>query len=293
MSDCQHQSCGRTKDSVQTQRQQDPEKRERLLDVLTDCLADVEKESDIEELERRLTELDPDEELAENFDVEQSLDEFYRKYPVLGSEVPEEAESGPAPKKKHSRLYRNLARTAIIAAILCSSILAAQASDFNILRAIAEWTSEQFRLEWNIFDFPDSSQVDAKKYDSLQAVLQKYDVECSLVPTVFPEGTELDTISIREEDEFFLITAEYRIPAGSLYITIRKNSITGQELKPFSEIEKNETKVDVYSVDGIEHHILTDVSMNKAVWQNGEWECRIAGDVTREELIQMIDSIYA
>ena len=128
MSDCQHQSCGRTKDSVQTQRQQDPEKRERLLDALTDCLADVEKESDIEELERRLTELDPDEELAENFDVEQSLDEFYRKYPVLGSEVPAEAESSPVPQKKHSRLYRNFARTAIIAAVLCGSIVAAQAN---------------------------------------------------------------------------------------------------------------------------------------------------------------------
>ena len=58
------------------------------------------------------------------------------------------------------------------------------------------------------------------------------------------------------------------------------------------KIEKNETKVDVYSVEGIEHHILTDVTMIKAVWQNGEWEGHITGDVTREELIHMIDSIY-
>ena len=293
MSDCQHQSCGRTKDSVQTQRQQDPEKRERLLDALTDCLADVEKESDIEELERRLTELDPDEELAENFDVEQSLDEFYRKYPVLGSEVPAEAESSPAPQKKHSRLYRNFARTAIIAAVLCGSIVAAQANGFDIFRAIAEWTSEQFHLEWSIFESPNPSQADTTEYDSLQEVMDDYGIDLPLVPSVFPTGTELDSISVREEDDFFLIAAEYRISAGSLYITMRKNSITGQKPNPFSEIEKNETNVDVYSVDGIEHHILTDVTMAKTVWQNEEWECQITGDVTREELIQMIDSIYA
>ena len=293
MSDCQHQSCGRTKDSVQTQRQQDPEKRERLLDALTDCLADVEKESDIEELERRLTELDPDEELAENFDVEQSLDEFYRKYPVLGSEVPAEAESSPAPQKKHSRLYRNFARTAIIAAILCSSILAAQASGFNILRAIAEWTSEQFHLEWSISEPSSSLQTDEQEYYSLQEVMEDYEVDIPLVPSAFPEGTELNSVSVQEEEGHLFVTAEYTIPNGYIYIDLRNSSVDGQKSVPFSEIEKNETKVDVYSVEGIEHHILTDVTMIKTVWQNGEWEGQITGDVTREELIQMIDSIYA
>ena len=293
MSDCQHQSCGRTKDSVQTQRQQDPEKRERLLDALTDCLADVEKESDIEELERRLTELDPDEELAENFDVEQSLDEFYRKYPVLGSEVPAEAESSPAPQKKHSRLYRNFARTAIIAAVLCGSIVAAQANGFDIFRAIAEWTSEQFHLEWSISEPSSSLQTDEQKYYSLQEVMEDYEVDIPLVPSAFPEGTELNSVSVQEEEGHLFVTAEYTIPNGYIYVALRNSSVDGQKTVPFSEIEKNETKVDVYSVEGIEHHILTDVSMNKAVWQNGEWECRITGDVTREELIQMIDSIYA
>ena len=293
MSDCQHQSCGRTKDSVQTQRQQDPEKRERLLDALTDCLADVEKESDIEELERRLTELDPDEELAENFDVEQSLDEFYRKYPVLGSEVPAEAESGPAPKKKHSRLYRNFARTAIIAAILCSSILVAQANGFDIFRAIAEWTSEQFHLEWSIFKSPNPSQADTTEYDSLQEVMDDYGIDLPLVPSVFPRGAELDIMSVREEKGHLFVTADYVIPDGHIYITFRNNPLDSQESVPFSEIEKNELKVDVYSVDGIEHHILADVAMTKVIWQNGDWECQITGDITREELIQMIDSIYA
>ena len=233
MSDCQHQSCGRTKDSVQTQRQQDPEKRERLLDALTDCLADVEKESDIEELERRLTELDPDEELAENFDVEQSLDEFYRKYPVLGSEVPAEAESGPAPKKKHSRLYRNFARTAIIAAVLCGSIVAAQANGFDIFRAIAEWTSEQFHLEWSISEPSSSLQTDEQKYYSLQEVMEDYEVDIPLVPSAFPEGTELNSVSVQEEEGHLFVTAEYTIPNGYIYVALRNSSVDGQKTVPF------------------------------------------------------------
>ena len=221
MSDCQHQTRGLKESGVQNQRQLNAEEREKLLDALTDCLANIEKDSDVKELERYLEQLDPENELGSDFDLNRSLDEFYQKYEI-GSSSRSEGQSAPAAKKKNHRFFRRTARIAIIAAILCSSILAAQASGFNILRAIAEWTSEQFRLEWNIFDFPDSSQVDAKKYDSLQAVLQKYDVECSLVPTVFPEGTELDTISIREEEEFFLITAEYRIPAGSCSVSQKK-----------------------------------------------------------------------
>ena len=123
--------------------------------------------------------------------------------------------------------------------------------------------------------------------------MEDYEVDIPLVPSAFPEGTELNSVSVQEEEGHLFVTAEYTIPNGYIYVALRNSSVDGQKTVPFSEIEKNETKVDVYSVEGIEHHILTDVSMNKAVWQNGEWECRITGDVTREELIQMIDSIYA
>ena len=86
--------------------------------------------------------------------------------------------------------------------------------------------------------------------------------------------------------------AIYRVPNGKMYIAIRHKTENNQETAPFSEIEKNEDNVSLYEAGGITHHIMSDVTMNKAVWQNGEWECSITGDITRDDLTAMIDSIY-
>ena len=58
------------------------------------------------------------------------------------------------------------------------------------------------------------------------------------------------------------------------------------------EIEINDPNVEVYPAGGIDHHLMADVKQRKAMWYNGAWECYIAGDLTREDLLLMIDSIY-
>ena len=291
MSDCQHQTRGLKESNVQNQRQQSAEERERLLDAIADQLANIKTESDIEELEHRLEQYDPEHTLEADFDVEQSLKEFHTKYEITGEKV---AAAGPAevPKKKRSRFFRHTARIAIIAAVLCSFVVAAQASGLDILRAIAQWTSEQFHLEWITADTPNTSQTDTAQYTSLQDALLYYGVDLPLVPTRLPQGTVLDSVSTRDEEERLLIYAIYKVPGGEMYITIRNKSEASQEMIPFSEVEKNDEDVYLHEAGGIVHHIMSDVAMNKAVWQNGEWECRIVGNVTREELIAMIDSIY-
>ena len=291
MSDCQHQTRGLKESNVQNQRQQSAEERERLLDAIADQLANIKTESDIEELEHRLEQYDPEHTLEADFDVEQSLKEFHTKYEITGEKV---AAAGPAevPKKKRSRFFRHTARIAIIAAVLCSFVVAAQASGLDILRAIAQWTSEQFHLEWITADTPNTSQTDTAQYTSLQDALLYYGVDLPLVPTSLPQGSVLESVSTRYEEGRLLFYAIYRVPNGQMYIAIRHKTENNQETAPFSEIEKNEDNVSLYEAGGITHHIMSDVTMNKAVWQNGEWECSITGDITRDDLTAMIDSIY-
>ena len=291
MSDCQHQTRGLKESSVQNQRQLSTEEREKLLDAITDCLANIEKDSDIEELERYLEQLDPENELGADFDLTRSLDEFYQKY-EMGSSDKSEGQSAPAAKKRNHRFFRRTARIAIIAAILCSFIVAAQASGFDILRAIAEWTSAQFHLEWTITNRPDTTQTDVTQYTSLQEALDYYGIEELLVPTALPQDSKLESISVEEEGEYLIFTAVYNLSADKMFITIRSNPLTNQQSVPLSEVEKNEEDIEVYTVNGINHYIISDVSLIKVVWQNGEWECRIAGNLSTNELITMIDSIY-
>jgi hypothetical protein len=78
--------------------------------------------------------------------------------------------------------------------------------------------------------------------------------------------------------------AKYELPDGKLFIIIEQNRL--------SEVEKDETDVEVYTVGGIEHYIMSDVSGMKAFWHNGVWVGRISGNIDSETLIAMIDSIY-
>lgn len=291
MSDCQHQTRGLKESGVQNQRQLSTEEREKFLDAITDCLANIEKDSDIEGLERYLEQLDPENELGADFDLNRSLDEFYQKY-GMGSSNKSEGQSASVAKKKNHRFFRRTARIAIIAAILCSFIVAAQASGLDILRAIAEWTSAQFHLEWTITNRPDTTQTDVTQYTSLQEALEYYGIEELLVPTALPQDSKLESISVEEEGEYLIFTAVYNLSADKMFITIRSNPLTNQQSVPLSEVEKNEKDVEIYTVSGINHHIMSDVSLNKVVWQNSEWECCIAGNLSTEELIAMIDSIY-
>lgn len=291
MSDCQHQTRGLKESGVQNQRQLSTEEREKFLDAITDCLANIEKDSDIEGLERYLEQLDPENELGADFDLNRSLDEFYQKY-EMGSSNKSEGQSASVAKKKNHRFFRRTARIAIIAAILCSFIVAAQASGLDILRVIAEWTNAQFHLEWITTTKPDITQTDEVEYTSLQDTLLSYGIEIPLVPTNFPDGSELVDTSAHEETDHLLITAEYKLPAGNLYITIRNNPINSYASVPFSDIEKDASDISIYNAGGIDHHIMVDVTQLKAVWKNDDWECYIAGNISYLEMVAMIDSIY-
>lgn len=54
----------------------------------------------------------------------------------------------------------------------------------------------------------------------------------------------------------------------------------------------SETEQSSYVVRGIQHYIVDDGAQTKIVWANGNFECRICGDISEEEAIAIIDSIY-
>jgi len=281
MSDCRHNAPNREPNAgdVQTQWQQlDEQDREKMVDRLIDCLYSVEGETDIEELDRCLEELDAAGAVCEPFDVERGLKDIHERYAAA-------FESSPKKVKKTARFKRPLARIAIIAAALCAFVFTAQASGFDILGAIARWTSEQFSFV-KAGEQKDPLQEN-EAYASLQKVLDDFGVTESLVPTWFPEGTHFFEVRVQEEKNRVFIFATYTLGNGEFYISIRK--VAGA---PYMEIEINDPDVEAHIAGGIEHHLMADVKQRKATWNNGPWECYIAGDLTRDDLLLMIDSIY-
>ena len=281
MSDCRHNApdYGPNLGDVQTQWQQlDQPNNEELLDRLTDCLYSFKGEADIASIDRCLEELEQAGVSEEDFDVERSLQEFHERY------APAFENSPSVNKKNGSRVRRPLARIAIIAATTCLLMLTAQAAGFDIFGAIARWGSETFAFV-KIDDAWEN--VPGVQFYSLKNALKEYHVEEKLSPTQFPNGTVLSDLMVRQEKENVAFSAKYTLGEKSIFISIRKVADA-----PYVDIEINDPDVEVYAAGGVEHYLMADVKQRKVMWHNGPWECYIAGDLTREELLLMIDSIY-
>lgn len=45
-------------------------------------------------------------------------------------------------------------------------------------------------------------------------------------------------------------------------------------------------------INGIQHYIMVDLGITKIVWINGELECHLSGNLSEEEMNEVLYSIY-
>lgn len=276
MSDCRHNAPGREfkTGDVQIQRHQlDEQSSEDTVSKLVDYLYGSDGKVDIEAIDRYLEELDQAEEAPDEFDVEKGLQQFHQRFDYRLEEV------------KPARKRRPLARIAIIAAALCTFIFTAQASGWDILGAIAKWTSEQFAFTRT--GEIRGEQQDDTTYESLQEALEFEGVLEKVCPTKFPDGTKISAVQVRKDTGNLMFSATYHVSGKKFYISIRKIAET-----PYLEVEINNPNVESYLAGGVKHYIMNDLRQKKVSWTTGAWECYILGDLYRSDLLVMIDSIY-
>ena len=56
--------------------------------------------------------------------------------------------------------------------------------------------------------------------------------------------------------------------------------------------EKDEGNVEVYTTNGIEHYIFSNLSVYTAAWCIDDLECSISTSLPKSDLTKAIDSIY-
>ena len=101
-----------------------------------------------------------------------------------------------------------------------------------------------------------------------------------------------DVEAVRTSDEVGVsyITVQESDDGGKTWTTLKK--YTKEELDRIS-VEKENGQQDVkYIRGGVEHSLAQNRAIYTASWTNGLNIVSIIGDVTEEELEQMIDSIY-
>jgi len=108
-----------------------------------------------------------------------------------------------------------------------------------------------------------------------------------VVPTRIPERFTLMQVTAVNQKGKLFICADY--VSGEDYFQISYNEIRTNEK---SVVEKEEQPVRSHSYGNIQHYLVCDLGWAKAFWQNGSLECYIAGNVSEQELMNMIDSVY-
>ena len=97
--------------------------------------------------------------------------------------------------------------------------------------------------------------------------------------------------SCRATPDFIRIAETYSYDEKKIKIMIRRYN--SEEALDKVSVEKEDEQQDVkYIRGGVEHSVAQNRSIYTASWTNGLNVVSIIGDMTEEELEQMIDSIY-
>lgn len=256
-------------------------------EVLEDELAElIGSESDSDEtldlIDAYLAELEKRPSCEPTISAEESLQNFHEKYATLFEEQPEKAHK---PQKHH---YVNAGRFIAIAAVIVImvSLLALQASGIDFLGSITHWTSETFQKIFSGGEVTTETGPEMNEaLANLQAELDYHGITARLVPNYLPEGYE--QIDIQADEDGSLFMAVYQHDDNYISIQIRKiDSVTGYS------IQKDADSPEIYTVNDVNHCIMTNMGAYTAVWDNEGYEGAILNVSSKDVLYRMLDSIY-
>lgn len=179
----------------------------------------------------------------------------------------------------------------LVAAVICVfavGIGTAYAAGYDILGAIARWTSETFQfvnLSPNDNITPSERSTE---YLTLEDALETYNISPEgLIPTWVPDRFNLTSIQVDETPLMIMFQSYYECDSGFFQISITY----------FQEIiadvyEKDAIDAKIYKVGNVDHYLFSNNGTAVAVWAHGNCNCSVSGDISMSELKEIVDSVY-
>ena len=261
---------------------------DKLLDQVTEEYADIDR---IEAVLAALNEVDPLPD-PEAFDAQQGLRRFHERLAAREAAKDESAARRSMPSRLHHSVHR-FARFVLIAATcaLITAGISVQAFRWNFFEVFVHWTSELLHFNEESVPHAHSTKNPLKKgeervYASVQEMLDDFGIADPLCPAWIPERfTELE-IKASYTALGLHLYGDY-ISANE-YLTIKASEVAQDNSW---DTVKNSSEADVMPIHGVSYYLLSSEAGEKSVWQNGTFECRVYGSVTREEMERIVSSI--
>ena len=209
-------------------------------------------------------------------------------------------DSAASPSRKVHSVWR-IGLIAVLTAIcLMGGMVAAQASGVDVFGAIARWTDDIFSLGTIISEGTGDKSGDSRlgnrvddteRYESLQDALDAYGITEFSEPTWLPDGYKFDDVEVDswpDNSSFISLSAKYCNGIDFLRIKVEYYE-SGANI----QVEKTNTPIETFPVDGLTVYLLQNINNNSAAWVTEHYECYIIGTVEKHVLKQIVLSAYA
>lgn len=270
---------------------------EQLEDILRADLASEDQENDeavfhiLEVLEKGEKE-NPTGRLP---DTDQAWKEFQQYYNIPEGEGQSlypvrsdpETQSAPTPAKKNRRFRpRKILVVAAVLVLMFGSMLTAQAAGVDVFGAIGRWTEEKFH-----FEIAPTSADGTTDY-TFREVSTERGFSKNLIPTWYPEGFEaFEPEDNSIEDYVNSVYCQYiNKEENRSYLAMVSQYYDSSSIES-TVYEKDETEVEIYEHNGKNFYIMSNLDSETATWSDGTFKIDIVGQLTVDEIKQIIDSI--
>ena len=261
-------------------------------------LAQMEAEEVDVELVRSITAIlaSRGEEKGHEIDAHSAYETFQQEYAGTPALFPEASAIAETPVKGNSvpRQYRphRFIKAVIVAAVIMAFFLGttiiANASGLDLWGIITRWTKDVFGITQDGTDSESIHHEQIDSYEHLRLSLAEHGVYQSVVPNYLPEGYSPQAMTIGSTFEGTFIRCV--MSNGDNEIMLRY--IISNTEQPTIYYTKDDVVPEIYCINSIEHHIMTNEQEYIISWTNENIVCDISGVLNYDDVILMINSIY-
>lgn len=265
----------------------------QLLNEVEAMLSVPAEEMDTDRIEEYLSLLQKRAPVAEHYDPEEKWAKLEESHPLIFEEEPNSCKSDLAAEARNrhgNRTRRSFSRVfraaAIAAAAAFCFIITASAMGFQPVQAVLRWAEGIIQIYTNpsgIMELPDD---DPSEYHSLYEALAANGISTEGLPTWVPRDYAILSVTAKSSDGVIKCVAVYESNRGN--IVIRSLKIISPDI---TVAEERDTDAISYQHNQEEFFIVSDRQWMKADWENEGIFFSISGQISEDEIKEMIDSI--
>lgn len=203
-------------------------------------------------------------------------------------------------KKWQNTQYRQLVKRRITQIAACfiflflTTSVVANAFGYNLIRLAIDWGEETFH-----FSTQNQSNL-SNSEDNISERIINDDIEMAFediqprpsLPEWLPEGFVFKYVEKFTRSNHTNILLYYENDIDKVIIFDLNIYIDNQNSEIDIAYEKDESLVEIYEKNNIQHYILRNIDQIQAVWSHFNIVYHVSGDVSVEEMEKIIDSIY-